>query len=133
MLRHSKALLVKRQRIGGIRRLHLPKIKLRKWLFSGSEEYTLPPAPKEAFQSAKPTDIGLQYSAKHKSARRYCSISQVRRWWLGARNMIGSFLDHASESDEFLYASKFTFGVMILTWPAFVTSWTEWYNTNRGG
>jgi hypothetical protein len=132
MLRHSKLLLEKRQHTTNKRSIHFPRIKFRKWLFTGSEEHTLPPASKDAFQSAE-GPRAEQRTGRRKSAPARRFISRLKGKWYGIRKGAGEFLEWASESDEFLYASKFTFGVMLVSWPAFVQSWTQWYNLSRGG
>lgn len=60
-------------------------------------------------------------------------VTTVLSTWLKFRRGLGLLLAWFQESDAFLYAMKFTFGVMLLSWPAFVASWANWYYGARGG
>ncbi|KAL8795626.1 MAG: hypothetical protein Q9195_001864 [Heterodermia aff. obscurata] len=48
------------------------------------------------------------------------------------RGQLADALEWFQESDDFLYASKLTIAVLLVSWPAWVPSWTLWYSLNRG-
>lgn len=48
------------------------------------------------------------------------------------RGRLADALKWVQESDDFLYASKLTIAVVLLSWPAWVPSWNAWYALNRG-
>lgn len=136
MLQHAKVLCERRRKHKGKRSVHFPRIKFRKWLFTGSEEHALPPTHKETFMDADDIagDENKNRKKKKKKKRPHRTLLERGLWlWYDFRRKAGDFLDWAAESDAFLYASKFTFGVMLLTWPAWVSDWTQWYNSARGG
>lgn len=54
-------------------------------------------------------------------------------WSLKLRGAVASCIDGMKHSDHVLYAFKFTFGVMLVTWPAFFDKWTLWYQNARAG
>ena len=52
---------------------------------------------------------------------------------LRCRGWVADFLDYVTYSDHVTYAFKFTLGIMLITWPAFVPRWTLWYENARAG
>ncbi|KAL8734317.1 MAG: hypothetical protein Q9166_001515 [cf. Caloplaca sp. 2 TL-2023] len=48
------------------------------------------------------------------------------------RGKLANVLEWAQESDDLLYAFKLAVAVFLVTWPAFVARWNEWYLLNRG-
>ena len=55
-------------------------------------------------------------------------VSLVLRY----RGQLADALEWFQESDDFLYASKLTIAVVLLSWPAWIPSWSVWYYLNRG-
>lgn len=49
------------------------------------------------------------------------------------RDALANFVDWVSYSENVLYAFKFTFGVMLVSWPAFLQEYAQWYVNIRGG
>lgn len=47
------------------------------------------------------------------------------------RGWVADFLDYVKDSDHMTYAFKFTLGITLITWPAFVPGWTLWYEDAR--
>ncbi|KAL7627825.1 hypothetical protein AAE478_002020 [Parahypoxylon ruwenzoriense] len=50
--------------------------------------------------------------------------------WL--RGLAADMVDFLADSDALAYALKLSIAAYIITWPAFVPSYNEWYNTIRG-
>ncbi|KAL8859630.1 MAG: hypothetical protein Q9178_004029 [Gyalolechia marmorata] len=51
---------------------------------------------------------------------------------LRLRGKLADGLEWAQDSDDFLYAFKLSVAVFIVTWPAFISVWNQWYSLNRG-
>lgn len=51
---------------------------------------------------------------------------------LQCRGRLADAVEWVQESDDFLYALKLTTAVILVSWPAWVPSWTVWYSLNRG-
>lgn len=49
------------------------------------------------------------------------------------RGTLADMVEWLQESDDFLYASKLTVAVVLVSWPAFIASWNNWFSLNRGG
>ncbi|KAL9608648.1 MAG: hypothetical protein Q9167_006532 [Letrouitia subvulpina] len=49
------------------------------------------------------------------------------------RGKTADIVEWTQSSDDLLYAFKLAFGVILVTWPAFVAKWNSWYSLNRGG
>ena len=49
------------------------------------------------------------------------------------REKLADMIEWLQESDDFLYASKLTVAVILVTWPAFIASWNTWFSLSRGG
>jgi hypothetical protein len=139
MLKHSRELLELHESRKARRRLHFPKFKMRKWLFSGSEETdTIRVAERDTFirderdESKEMTENSHiknpEYIKNHITVR-----TGIKYRWRRFRQFLGYFLDWVSKSDNFIYAFKISLGVMILSWPAFVPALVEWYKLSRGG
>ena len=47
------------------------------------------------------------------------------------RGWVADFFDCVKYSDHATYAFKFTLGIMLITWPAFISRWTLWYENAR--
>ncbi|KAI5797680.1 hypothetical protein EDC01DRAFT_33918 [Geopyxis carbonaria] len=138
MLKHSRYLIQQFEQKKAQRSLHFPKVKLRKWLFSGSEEpEAFPPTNRDNFQGGDihglgdPSTSGT-VSVKGLKKAKLTRPHVIRSKWGESRKSLGEFLDWMTESDAALYALKFTLGVMLVSWPAFVINWTHWYNFQRG-
>ena len=54
-------------------------------------------------------------------------------WGRYLRGGIANFVDWIRHSDNFIYATKFAFGMLLLSWPAFVNAWSMWYHHARAG
>ncbi|KAL8815135.1 MAG: hypothetical protein Q9223_005703 [Gallowayella weberi] len=52
--------------------------------------------------------------------------------FLRLRGQMADGLEWAQGSDDLAYAIKLTVAVFLVTWPAFVARWNEWYSLNRG-
>ena len=141
MLRHSRTLVEERESRKGRKSLHFPKIKLRKWLFSGSEEPdAFHVSEREKFSRGKEKgdssgNVGTRNRSTGSRRDRKPGIagSKLGKRWAKWRRVLGKALDWVAYSEAFLYAVKFTVGVMLVSWPAFMLKWTEWYVMVRGG
>lgn len=51
---------------------------------------------------------------------------------LQCRRRLADALEWVQDSDDFLYASKLTVAVILVSWPAWIPSWNLWYSLNRG-
>jgi hypothetical protein len=138
MLRHSRALVEERANRKGCKSLHFPRIKMRKWLFSGTEESdTLRISERETFARDPGNESSENF--KNQTTRRSwgrksrITRSTLSQRWRKFRWVLGKILDWMAHSDSILYALKFTLGVMLVAWPAFVLDWVEWYTLIRGG
>ncbi|KAL7276539.1 hypothetical protein RUND412_000462 [Rhizina undulata] len=139
MLKHSRTLAEMRQERKERRRIHFPKIKIRKWLFSGAAEPdTKPYSNKEGFRReggegervdprASMDTLILSERDKMRKLRR-----EQNSWFMRARETIADFFDWCKESEAVLYAAKLTLGVMLCSWPAFHPEWAHWYYESRG-
>jgi hypothetical protein len=133
MLKHSRKLLELRESRKARRRLHFPKFKMRKWLFSGSEETdTIRVAERHTFIRDE-RDESKEATENSPIKNHNTFRAGIKYRWRRFRQLLGYFLDWVSKSDNFIYAFKFSLGVMILSWPAFVPAWVEWYKLSRGG
>lgn len=137
MLKHSRYLIAQLEKRKSHRSLHFPKVKIKKWLFSGNEEAeTFPPPNREYFRGSNieelvhsiPNPVSVKPSNGAKSTK-LCLLLK----WNERRKKLGELLDWMIESEPTLYALKFTLGVVLVSWPAFVLSWTQWYTLQRGG
>lgn len=78
------------------------------------------PSPQNDLRSKKPNE-------GKKSRQGQPSLS------LQLRGKTADIVEWAQTSDDLLYAFKLAFGVILVTWPAFVAKWNSWYSLNRGG
>ncbi|KAL9045901.1 MAG: hypothetical protein Q9214_001140 [Letrouitia sp. 1 TL-2023] len=78
------------------------------------------PNPQNNLQSSQPKKI-------KKSRQAQSSLS------LQLRGKMADIVEWIQSSDDLLYAFKLAFGVILVTWPAFVAKWNSWYSLNRGG
>ncbi|KAA8914554.1 hypothetical protein FN846DRAFT_926778 [Sphaerosporella brunnea] len=139
MLRAARHLLEERLERKGRKSLHFPRIKLRKWLFSGPEEPdTVRAGDRETFQSEQPNDADITLINHDVTKRRMTRVrrketrSRVFYIWRKSRQALGKILDWIAHSESFIYAFKFMLGVMLCAWPAFVPAWADWYSLSRG-
>ena len=51
---------------------------------------------------------------------------------LRLRARLADGLEWAQHSDDLLYAFKLNVAVFLVTWPAFIADWNQWYSLNRG-
>lgn len=141
MLWHSRTLVEERASRKGRKSLHFPKIKVRKWLFSGSgEPDAFHVSERESFSrerggdvSSEIIDAGKRNTGSLRDRKPGIAGSKLGKRWAKSRRASGKALDWIAHSDSFLYAVKFTVGVMLVAWPAFVLKWVEWYSMIRGG
>lgn len=54
------------------------------------------------------------------------------RFTLKLRGLVADAMEWALDSDDLAYALKLAVAVFLVTWPAFVTSWSAWYAEIRG-
>ncbi|PWW74558.1 hypothetical protein C7212DRAFT_346066 [Tuber magnatum] len=128
MLKYSRKLVELHKDRQETRRIWFPKIKVRKWLFSGTEEpESLPAAKRDAYLKEGGDPDEDEMTSGETLAER-----KDRGRKKGARERVAHFLEWASDSDDVLYAFKLTLGVMLVTWPAFVSGWQMWFYHNRG-
>ncbi|CUS15563.1 unnamed protein product [Tuber aestivum] len=128
MLKHSRKLVELHKDRKETRRIWLPKIKLRKWLFSGTEEpESLPAAQRDAYLK-EGGDLGEDEKASRETLREGKDRGRKKK----VRERVADFLEWVGDSDHVLYAFKLTLGVMLVTWPAFVSGWQMWFYYNRG-
>lgn len=134
MLQHSRRLVELRLERKEKRRIWFPKIKLRKWLFTGKEEAEGMPSiiRAEYLTENGPNGDGddSDYGASRETLTR--EIRRRERREKTYRERFADFLEWVSESEDVLYGFKLTLGVMLVSWPAFVASWTAWFYYNRG-
>jgi len=163
MLKHSRALVEARQGRGGKRGLHWPDVGLAKWLSAGSEgtEAILASEPLHSHEEVDEEDEEDPSQWKNTlvdpGARDWAMISKQQEsdsrpncewktqiaskklekgqmpWSLKARGALADFIDWVKHSDDVIYAFKFAFGVVLVSWPAFVHKWTLWYENARAG
>jgi hypothetical protein len=140
MLKCARHLVEERIERKGRKSLHFPKIKFRKWLFTGTEEpANVRSGNQETFQSDQPEGSDLTLvnddpcKRRLRRGRRKETKSKAYYYWMKSRQMLGRILDWIAHSESFIYAFKFMLGVMLCSWPAFVPAWTHWYYVNRGG
>ncbi|RDL33819.1 Uncharacterized protein BP5553_08187 [Venustampulla echinocandica] len=167
MLRHSRVIVEKWQARHGRSRFYPPKIKWRKWLFSGGEvelgafsEGVRPDARtgkkrNVSNQDDSPTPINESPSNK-KDAKLHPTMTTHSQRHRGAmksnwepkpkvedpprkdpltlrlRKKLADLIEYTVDSDDVLYAIKFTAAVFLVTWPAFLSQWNTWYSLNRG-
>ena len=161
MLKHSRALVEARQERKGKRGLHWPDVGLGKWLSTGSEETEAitaseslnkgedeededdPPQWKgtlvdpgardwTTIAKTKESDSRLSRELKSKIAIKKLEKDNMP-WSLKARGALADFIVWVKRSDHVVYAFKFTFGVVLVSWPAFIDKWTLWYENARAG
>ena len=139
MLRHARHLVEERADRKARKSLQFPRIKLRKWLFSGQEELgTVHVFDRETFAREQGNSSEENFSKTRPKRRSWSRRSSLTRSRLiyefrRCRRVLGKVLDWLANSDSFIYAFKFMVGVMLVAWPAFVPAWNEWYLLNRGG
>ncbi|KAI4279088.1 MAG: hypothetical protein LQ337_000511 [Flavoplaca oasis] len=51
---------------------------------------------------------------------------------LRLRAKLADGLEWAQHSDALVYAFKLNVAVLLVTWPAFIADWNQWYSLNRG-
>ncbi|KAL8663087.1 MAG: hypothetical protein Q9202_004124 [Teloschistes flavicans] len=51
---------------------------------------------------------------------------------LRLRGKLADMIEWVQHSDDLLYAFKLATAAMLVTWPAFVARWNQWYSLNRG-
>ena len=163
MLRHSRKLVAARQERKGKRSLHWPDVGLGKWLSAGSDETEAISAsePLRSHEEkdeesednpalwkntlVEPGARDWAIIAKNKESVPRLNREQKHRvaikklgkdnmsWSQKVRGALMDFIDWVKHSDDVIYAFKFTFGVMLVSWPAFVHKWTLWYENARAG
>lgn len=134
MMVHSRRMVELRQSRHERRRLWFPKIKLKKWLFSGVEEGdSLGGGGREGFPAEGSGGVGSADSDYGASRE---TLTRVRRRRVRsektAREWFADWLQWVANSGDVLYAFKLTLGVMLCSWPAFVENWESWFYHNRG-
>ena len=76
---------------------------------------------------------GVSGNGRSDSASGNGSGSTAYSIWMKGRGWLADFVDWVKDSENVLYAFKFTFGIMLVTWPAFVMRWALWYEQARAG
>ncbi|KFY43966.1 hypothetical protein V494_01729 [Pseudogymnoascus sp. VKM F-4513 (FW-928)] len=160
MLKHSRKLVEKRQERHEKRRLWFPKIRWQKWLTTGGEHdmLSLPDQGRkdkrqgkseEDDDDKKPKDTqakalkngdleaGGQTAPKQKPSaptvtKKVKPKEEEKGWFARFRFKLADFVDAVGSSDDVEYAIKLTIAVLLVTWPAFVGKWNNWYYLNRG-
>lgn len=51
---------------------------------------------------------------------------------LRLRGRLADMIEWVQRSDDLIYAFKLATAAMLVTWPAFVERWNQWYSLNRG-
>lgn len=120
MLDHARHLVELRTDRRDRRRLWFPRVKLRKWLFSGTEQRDVFPA------NAVDSDCNASRETLAREHRRAAQRAKT------VRERIADFLAWVACSEDVLYAFKLTVGVMVCSWPAFVEGWALWFYYSRG-
>lgn len=124
MLKESRTLVELHEDRKRRRRLWFPRIKLRKWLFTGvRERESMPAVRRDSY--LREGDLGTcgeTPSGEPKDRRR----KETRR------ERLANLFEWIVESDDMIYAFKLTFAVMLVSWPAFVSGWEMWFYLNRG-
>ncbi|CAZ83125.1 unnamed protein product [Tuber melanosporum] len=128
MLKHSRKLVELHKDRKETRSIWFPKIKLRKWLFSGAEEPESLPAAKRDAYLKEGGDPDEDEMTSRETVRERKDQGREKT----VRERVADFLEWAGDSDDVLYAFKLTLGVMLVTWPAFVSGWQMWFYYNRG-
>ncbi|OTA59105.1 hypothetical protein K449DRAFT_385138 [Hypoxylon sp. EC38] len=165
MLKHSRALVEKRQERKNRRRLYFPKIGWKKWLTTGGER-DVNALPENARKEARTghglredpdgrdndTDDSNEQLLRHKRDEETGHVISkqptvpekgkipVRKGpqkseastpiWL--RGLAADAVEFFADSDDLAFALKMCVAAYIITWPAFVPAYNEWYNSVRG-
>jgi hypothetical protein len=162
MLNQSRILVEKRQARHDRRRLYAPQINWQKWLVSGGEEdaLALPEQgrkdartgkrddnqedddstnskerllKKKDVESAPPTESQSQSPPPRRRTGKALSKKAEKGGLIHRlRNGLADTIEYLVGSDDLLYALKLTIAVFLVTWPAFLHQWNEWYSLNRG-
>ena len=59
--------------------------------------------------------------------------SNLKQFSSSFRGRLADAVEYIQDSEDISYAMKFTVGVFLLSWPAFVPSLNSWYSFDRGG
>jgi len=162
MLNQSRILVEKRQARHDRRRLYAPQINWQKWLVSGGEEdaLALPEQgrkdartgkrddnqedddsinskerllKKKGVESAPPTESQSQSPPpRRRTGKALSEKAEASGLTHRLRNGLANVIEYLVRSDDLLYALKLTIAVFLVTWPAFLHQWNEWYSLNRG-
>ena len=164
ILKHARELVSNFNARRGRRRIHFPRIKWSKWLFTGGDEdKALPSSARKENRrgqgrKAKKSDDGLapevdkllpekdsdleqnnQALRRRRPSTKSGSIISVKHddhptqgRMLQLRAKTADILEWIQDSDDVQYAIEFTVAIFLVLWPAFVPSWNNWYNLNRG-
>ncbi|KAH8759122.1 hypothetical protein F5882DRAFT_337519 [Hyaloscypha sp. PMI_1271] len=162
MLNQSRILVEKRQARHDRRRLYAPQINWQKWLVSGGEEdaLALPEQgrkdartgkrddnqedddsinskerllKKKGVESAPPTESQSQSPPpRRRTGKALSEKAEASGLTHRLRNGLADVIEYLVRSDDLLYALKLTIAVFLVTWPAFLHQWNEWYSLNRG-
>lgn len=160
MLRHSRTLVELRQKASNRSKLWMPKYaSLGQWLSSGGDQISASvtdssvhgnhndsDAPKELNPTA--TDKGVQSSNRTESgdggiASAASSIDAGANdqseskpiplsWFQKLRISAADGLEWVQKSEDLVYAIKLAMALFLVTWPALVPSWNQWYSEVRG-
>ena len=158
MLRHVRNLVEQRQSNTTKSTLWLPTVaSFREWLTTGGEsnvttapEITRQPdndgqvtpprsgttTPRNSSQEnilqtgAKDEENGL--ANQQSSAKKSEKQSENTSWFSMCRHKAADAIEWAQKSSDLVYASKLSIAVMLVSWPALVPSWNQWYTEVRG-
>ncbi|EGX91200.1 hypothetical protein CCM_05358 [Cordyceps militaris CM01] len=158
MLRHARGLVELRQQRNGRSQLWLPKhTSLSQWLSSGSAapsttgtergpdataiNIDAPREPNEApahgdSHRARYGDEGTASSvpgSTSQSGKQAYPMTGSKTWRLERlRHAAADALEWAQNSEGLVYSAKLSIALFLVTWPALVPTWNQWYAEVRG-
>ncbi|KAI9645618.1 hypothetical protein NHQ30_006360 [Ciborinia camelliae] len=160
MLRHSRVLVERRQERHGRKRIYLPQINWKRWLQSGGEAdvLALPDNARKDARTGKKKDDDADDGVSINSGETLLAKKDVESatpkeetpahspkipdqsakqkkkgtFMFRLRNGLADTIEYLVSSDDISYAIKLTVAVFIVTWPAFLVQWNNWYHLNRG-
>ncbi|TAQ90015.1 hypothetical protein B7494_g1642 [Chlorociboria aeruginascens] len=88
----------------------------------------------EDLESASPDSMQTSQSSipeNHAAKQKSKSVNKGTLFFR-FRNGLADCLEYLTGSEDVLYAVKLTMATFLVTWPAFLKEWNEWYSLNRG-
>ncbi|KAL8638025.1 MAG: hypothetical protein Q9228_004783 [Teloschistes exilis] len=89
-------------------------------------------------EAGQSTGVELKKPAKSQSRPKpddtMCTSEQPgsEGFVLRSRGRLADMIEWVQHSDDLIYAFKLATAAMLVTWPAFVERWNQWYSLNRG-